>query len=86
MTDSTHVPFSDTSGTRVDLVGYHQALAHYGASKLLPLVGDMEGAQSQIAKFMDYVNRFTGNSRPKGGTHVTPARSYLREARRHRWT
>jgi hypothetical protein len=85
MTASTAVPFSDTSGIRVDLIEYHQALAHYGASKLLPLTGDLEGAQRQVVMFTDYIKRFFGNLRPKGGTHVTVARSYLSEARRRRW-
>ena len=85
MTASTSVPFSDTSGTRADLIEYHQALAHYGASKLLPLTGDLEGSQRQIVLFMDYVKRFLGNLRPKGGSHVTMARSYLSEARRRTW-
>lgn len=79
---STAVPFSDLSGVRSDLIEYHQALVHFAAHKLLPLVGDMEGAQAQLVKFTDYVKRFWQNLRPRGGTHVTMARSYLREARR----
>jgi hypothetical protein len=82
MTASTSVPWSDTSGIRTDLVEYHQALVHFGASKLLPLVGDLDGAQRQVVLFMDYVKRFLGNIRPKGGTHVTMARNYLAQARR----
>lgn len=80
MTASTQVPFTDTSGTREDLVEYHQALAHYGASKLLPMTGRFEEAQTQFAKFMDYVKRYLANMRPKGGTHVTLARTYLQRA------
>jgi len=85
MTASTSVPFSDTSGVRIDLLEYHQALAHFAASKLLPHTGDIEGAQRQIVFFTDYIKRFIGNLRPKGGSHVTVARSYLSEARRSRW-
>ena len=85
MTASTSVPFSDTSGIRSDLLEYHQALAHYAAFKLLPLTGDLEGAQRQVVLFTDYVKRFWNNLRPKGGSHVTVARSYLSEARRKRW-
>jgi len=83
MTDSTHVPFTDASGnTRFDLVEYHQALPHYAAHKLLPLIGDAQGAQQQLQAFMGYVARYNQNTRPKGGTHVTVARSYYRESRR----
>jgi hypothetical protein len=82
MTASTSVPFSDTSGMRSDLIEYHQALAHFGAYKLLPMVGDLDGAKEQLVKFTDYVKRFWQNKRPKGGTHVTMARSYLSQARR----
>jgi hypothetical protein len=85
MTASTAVPFTDTNGrTRVDLIEYHQAPVHYAAYKLLPLIGDTDGANSQLQKFLAYVTRFLQNSRPKGGTHVTMARSYLRDARRQR--
>lgn len=83
MTASTSVPFTDATGaTRDDLTEYHQACVHYAAYKLLPLMGDREGAQGQLALFMDYVKRFAQNMRPKGGTHVTLGRDYLREARR----
>jgi hypothetical protein len=84
MTASTQVPFTVGGNTRTDLVEYHQALPHYAAYKLLPLIGDMDGAKEQLAKFMGYVTRFLGNLRPKGGTHVTVARSYFREAKRSR--
>ena len=84
MSDSTHVPFTDTNGnTRFDLTEYHQALPHYAAYKLLPLIGDIQGAQQQLQAFMGYVARYNQNTRPKGGTHVTTARSYFRESRRH---
>jgi hypothetical protein len=85
MTASTQVPFTDTDGrTRVDLIEYHQAIAHYAAYKLFPLVGDTEGSQSQLQKFLGYVQRFLGNVRPKGGSHVTMARQYFGEVRRGR--
>lgn len=85
MTASTNVPFTDTNGrTRVDLIEYHQAPVHYAAYKLLPLIGDYEGANTQLQKFLAYVTRFLQNARPKGGTHVTLARNYLQSARRRR--
>jgi hypothetical protein len=55
------------------------------ASTQVPFtVSGMDGAKEQLAKFMGYVTRFLGNLRPKGGTHVTVARSYFREAKRSR--
>lgn len=84
MTSTGDVPFTFGGATRHDLAIYHQAFPHYAAYKLLPLIGDLEGAKEQLAKFMAYVTRFLGNLRPKGGQHVTVARSYFREARRSR--
>jgi len=82
MTASSDVPFTDTAGaTRHDLTEYHQAPVHYAAFKLLPLIGDVEGAQRQLSLFTDYVKRFLGNQRPKGGSHVTLAHNYLGAAR-----
>jgi hypothetical protein len=85
MTASTQVPFTDTNGrTRTDLEEYHQAFAHYAAYKLLPLMGDTEGSEKQLQKFLGYVTRFWQNLRPRGGSHVTMGRDYLRSARRDR--
>lgn len=83
MTASTQVPFTDTnSRTRTDLEEYHQAFPHYAAYKLLPLIGDTDGAEKQLQKFLGYVQRFLQRMRPRGGSHVTVARSYFRDARR----
>lgn len=84
LTSSTDVPFTDTTGTRVDLTDYHQAAVHYAASRLLPLIGDYEGSQTQFQRFLGYVTRFLQFSRPKGGQRVTFGRNYLQEARRGR--
>ena len=86
MSASTAIPFTDTNGqTRVDLYEYHQAPVHWAAHKLLVLIGDSEGSQSQLQKFMAYVTRFLQNKTPKGGTHVTMGRNYFQEARRGRY-
>jgi hypothetical protein len=83
MAASTAIPFTDTSGyTRHDLEEYHQALPHYAASKLLPLIGDVQGAADQMNKFLGYVARYHQNTRPKGGTYMTAGRAYLRESQR----
>lgn len=85
MTDSTHVPFTDTNGnTRNDLTEYHQAAVHYAAYKLLPLIGDQDGANRQLQLFTDYVKRFLNNLRPKGGSFTTLAHDYLGGARKGR--
>jgi hypothetical protein len=78
MTSTGEVPFS----SRVDLAIYHKALPLYGAYKLLPLNGDMEGSQAALQTFLGYVARCTQSQRPKGGQHVTVARSYFRESMR----
>lgn len=82
MTASTSVPFTDTNGaTRSDLTEYHQAAVHYAAAKLLPLIGDTEGARGQLDLFRDFVKRYLNNQRPKGGSYVTLAHNYLGSAR-----
>jgi hypothetical protein len=81
MVDSTAVPFTDTSGiTRTDLTDYHLAFPHYAAYRLLPLIGDAQGANEQLQVFLGYVTRYIQNQRPKGGQHITVARSYFRGA------
>lgn len=82
MTSSGAEPFTVGGTARTDLRIYHKALPHYAAYKLLTLTGDKQEANEQLQKFMGYVQRFTQNQRPKGGTHVTVARSYFGEARR----
>lgn len=81
MANSTDVPFTVNSTTRWDLTTYHQAIPHYAAYKLLPLIGDEQGSQSQLQKFMGYVTRCLQQARPKGGQYVQLARNYLRTAR-----
>lgn len=84
MTSTGDLPFTVNSSVRTDLTVYHKAFPHYAAYKLLPLIGDMEGSQSQLQKFMGYVTRFVQAVRPKGGTHVVMAKDYFRNARRGR--
>lgn len=82
MTSSSAEPFTFGASARTDLRVYHKALPHYGAYKLLPLIGDQQGAQQQLQTFLGYVARYVQAQRPKGGTHVTTSRSYFRESRR----
>jgi hypothetical protein len=78
MTSTSDQPFAG----RADLRVYHKALPHYAAYKLLPLVGDEQGAQAALQQFLGYVARYTQSARPKGGQHVTLGRSYLRDSQR----
>ena len=82
MTSSSAEPFTFNSSVRTDLRVYHRAFPHYAAYKLLPLIGDLQGANQQLQTFLGYVARYTQNAKPKGGQHVTLARSYFRESRR----
>jgi hypothetical protein len=81
MTSSGDVPYTFNSTTRTDLAIYHKALPHYAAYKLLPMIGDDQGAQNQLQKFMGYVTRYLQNARPKGGQVVQLGRNYLQLAR-----
>ncbi len=85
MASSTDVPFTVGGVSRTDLTLYHQAAPHYAAFKLLPLIGDEQGSQTQLQKFMGYVTRFFQQARPKGGQQVQLGHNYLRAARRSRW-
>jgi hypothetical protein len=81
MTSTGDVPFTVNSTTRFDLTLYHKAFPHYAAYKLLPLIGDDQGSQNQLQKFMGYVTRYLQESRPKGGSIVQLGRNYLKLAR-----
>lgn len=82
MTSTTAVPFTLNSTVRTDLAVYHKGLAHYAAYRLLPLIGDTQGALQQLQLFETFVTRYDGQNRPKGGQRVTYATNYLQRARR----
>jgi hypothetical protein len=84
MTSTTSVPFTLNSSVRTDLQVYHKALAHYAAYRLLPLIGDSQGALQQLQLFDTFVNRYESANRPKGGQMVTYATNYLQRAQRGR--
>ncbi len=81
MASTAAVPFTVNSTVRTDLTLYHRALPHYAAHVLLPLTGDQNGATAQLQLFNSYVQRYQGNTRPKGGQTVTFATNYLANAR-----
>lgn len=82
MTSSSAEPFTYAGAARSDLRVYHKALPHYAAYKLLPLIGDAQGATQALQKFLGYVARYVQSQRPKGGQHVMTSRNYFRDARR----
>lgn len=82
MTSTGDVPFTVSGSVRTDLIPFHKALVHYGASQLEKLRGDDEASDRQMAAFLQYVERFTGKMRQKGAKFVTQARNYLKDARR----
>jgi hypothetical protein len=84
MTSTGDLPFTVAGSARYDLTPYHRALPHYAAYKLLPLLGDEQGSQTQLQKFQGYVARFLQALRPKGGTSVVLGTNYLAMARRPR--
>ena len=84
MTSSAAQPFTVNSSVRLDLALYHRALPHYAAYVLLPLIGDEQGSNSQLQKFMGYVTRFLHSARPKGGQAVLLGQNYLANAKRGR--
>jgi hypothetical protein len=81
MTSTSAEPFTLNSTVRTDLRTYHRAFPHYAASRLLPLIGDKEGAAQQLAYYQVYVERYKSDRRPKGGQYVTYATNYLQRAR-----
>lgn len=82
MTSTTAVPFTLNSTVRTDLQVHHKALVHYAAYKLLPLIGDTQGAMTHLQLYDTYVTRYESQQRPRGGQRVTYATNYLQRARR----
>ena len=80
MTSAGDIPFKISGVIRNDLVPFHRAIVHYAAHQLEKLRGDEEASDRQLAKFHEFVQRFVGKMRPKGGGFVTMARNYLKEA------
>jgi hypothetical protein len=78
MTSDTNEPYQVGAAVRRDLRDYHQAAVHYAASELEKLRRDREASNGQLQLFMGYVTTFFQNhKRKKGGTVVTPSRTYF---------
>lgn len=76
-------PFSLTAGSdpKRSLRPWHQALVHYAAALLEPLRKNFAAEQRQRALFAGVVADYLQRHRPRGGTRITVARDYRREAR-----
>ena len=81
MSSGTDEPFRVGGVVRGDLRPYHQALVHYAAHQLEKLRPDAQASDYQLQKFLGYVARYWQETRIKGGTSLTPARSYFQPRR-----
>lgn len=75
MTSDTNEPFG---AARSDLRDFDQAPVHFAAHQLEKLRRDREASGSQLQLFLGYVQRYLQNSRKKGGTVLSQARTYFR--------
>lgn len=82
MTSDSHVPYVFNGRARADLVPYSQAIVHYAAHDLEKLRKDQEASDRQLQKFLGYVQRYVGATRPRGSRSVRTAVSYFSRARR----
>jgi hypothetical protein len=73
-------PFAYNSSVRTDLRPYHMAPVHYAAHQLEKLRRDDQASDRQLQKFLGYVQRYTQNTRQKGGTALSPGRIYFRRS------
>lgn len=79
---STSEPYTVSAVVRTDLRPFHQGLVHFAASQLEKLRPDSQASDRQLTKFLAYVTRFLQARRPKGGQHITVAKTYFRDTRR----
>lgn len=81
MTSTGDIPFTLGGLIRQDLRPYHQGLVHYAAHDLEKLRKDQDASDRQLKKFLGYVERYIGATRPKGNRVVRSAVPYFRNAR-----
>lgn len=81
MSSGTDQPFTVNSSVRTDLVPYHQALVHYGASQLEKFRRDDDASDRQLQRFMAYVTRYLQAMRIPGPQALTFGRNYFRRSR-----
>lgn len=80
-TASTYLLFTVGTSVRTDLIPYHQAAVHFGASVLEKLRKNYEQSDYQLKKFIGYVTRYLQAKAPKGPRSLTFTRSYLADRR-----
>jgi hypothetical protein len=84
---NTDQPYSTTSSggnSKLVLRVYHQALVHHAASTLEKLRRNYPQMNFQTQMFRDMVADYLARRQPTGGTRVSMARNYFREAQRQR--
>lgn len=81
MTSTGDQPFTVSSQTRTDLRVYQQALVHYAAHDLEKLRKNQDASDAQLQKFMGYVQRYLGMTRPTGGRSIRALKPYFQSAR-----
>lgn len=86
LVSSTDVPFTMSSGYRLDLVAYHQGLVHYAASQLEKFRRDDQASDRQLQKFQGYIARYLQDQRIPGGRQIMQARSYFKSRVSQGWS
>lgn len=81
MVNSTEQPYTYSGAYRVDLGNYHQALVHYAAHQLEKLRQDEQRSQTQLQKFMGYIQQYIQDQRIKGGRQIRQAKTYFNRRR-----
>jgi hypothetical protein len=80
LVNSTSEPYTAGTAVRTDLRLYHRAAVHFGAHQLEKLRRDTTASNEQLQRFLSYVTRYLQNTRQKGGTALTFARTYFRRS------
>jgi hypothetical protein len=80
LSNSTSEPYTAGTAVRTDLRLYHRAAVHFGAHQLEKLRRDDAASDRQLQRFLSYVTRYLQNTRQKGGTALTFARTYFRRS------
>lgn len=79
MTADADVPFTVSSNAKLTLRDWHKAIVHFGAGQLEKFVRkNQQGYLDQMQLFGGYVSDYIAKQHPKGGQHVTFARTYYR--------
>jgi hypothetical protein len=83
-TDQPYATASSGGNSKMVLRVYHQGLVHHAAATLEKLRRNYPQMNFQQSMFRDMVADYLSRRQPTGGTRVSLARNYFREASRHR--